>query len=92
MTEASLAGIAPIDFGDDERPVYRQIAEQIRELIREGHLVPGDRIPSEVEMVNVYRCARGTVRQARALLEMEGWIQTRHGSGSFVAADPPPSR
>lgn len=86
-----MAGIAPIEFSE-ERPVYRQIAEQIRELIREGHLVPGERIPSELEMVEVYGCARGTVRQARALLEMEEWIQTRHGRGSFVTADPPPSR
>jgi GntR family transcriptional regulator len=87
-----VAGIRPIDFSKDERPVYRQIAEQIRELIRGKYLTPGERIPSEVQMTEVYGCARGTVRDARALLEREGWIETKRGKGSFVRATPPSSR
>jgi DNA-binding GntR family transcriptional regulator len=87
-----VQGIRPIDFDKDERAVYRQIADQIRELIRVGHFKPGKPIPPEVEMMKVYGCARGTVRQARALLEREGWIETKHGKGSFVTASPPSSR
>jgi GntR family transcriptional regulator len=83
-----LAGIAPIQFSDD-RSIYRQIADQIRGLIREGDLAPGERIPSEGEMVAVYECARGTVRQARTLLEREGWIVMKRGRGSFVSENPP---
>jgi DNA-binding GntR family transcriptional regulator len=78
-----LEGITPIQFSL-ERPVYRQIADQIRGLIRDGSLAPGSPIPSELEMMKVYGCARGTIRQARNVLELEGLIKTRRGLGSFV--------
>jgi GntR family transcriptional regulator len=83
-----LVALSPIEFADG-RPYYRQIAEQVRKLILEGQLGPGDRVPSEHEMVNYYRCSRGTVRQARFLLELEGWIETSRGRGAFVRVAPP---
>jgi DNA-binding GntR family transcriptional regulator len=83
-----LVALSPIGFADG-RPYYRQIAEQFRNLIREGQLAPGDRVPSEFEMVKFYQCSRGTVRQARFLLELEGWIETSRGRGAFVRVGPP---
>jgi DNA-binding GntR family transcriptional regulator len=88
VPEVELPALSPIEFADG-RPFYRQIAEQLRNLIRDGHLAPGDRVPSEHEMVNFYGCSRGTVRQARFLLELEGWIETIRGRGAFVRVAPP---
>jgi DNA-binding GntR family transcriptional regulator len=86
--EVDLSVLSPIEFGDD-RHIYHQIADQIRGLIRDGILAAGDRIPSENEMTRVYGCARPTVRQARDLLEREGWIKTERGRGAFVVGVPP---
>ena len=79
----SLPDITPIEFSD-ERPIYRQIADQLRDLIEQGVLAPGEPIPTEAHMVEVYGTARGTIRQARSLLEQEGLIKRRRGRGYFV--------
>jgi DNA-binding GntR family transcriptional regulator len=74
-----------IDFDDDDRPIYVQIAAQPRQAINEGLLAPGDAIPSEAVMVKAYEVARGTVRQARSLLEQEKLIKKRRGKPPVVA-------
>jgi hypothetical protein len=47
-----------------DRPVYRQIADQLRAAIEAGELGPWDRLPSESELMRRYRVAQGTVRYA----------------------------
>ncbi len=56
------------------------IAEQVRMLIREGRLRPGDRLPSERDLCQQFGVSRVTVRDALRLLEGAGLIVTRVGA------------
>jgi DNA-binding transcriptional MocR family regulator len=64
-----------------DRPVYKQIADQLRAAIATGVLGPGEQVPSEHDLVAEYGVARGTARQAIMLLRNEGLIP-----GAFVSS------
>lgn len=66
-------------------PLHYQLVEAFREAIREGRLQPGDRLPSEPELVARLGISRATVRQAMAELLAEGLIYRYQGRGTFVA-------
>ncbi|MGP0092802.1 MAG: GntR family transcriptional regulator [Xanthobacteraceae bacterium] len=65
-------------------PLHVQLAERLRMRIISGEYQPGDRLSPEKELVNRFRLSRVTVRNGLALLEREGWILKRQGSGTFV--------
>jgi DNA-binding GntR family transcriptional regulator len=67
-------------------PKYRQLLIILRGKILKGEIPPGDRVPSEEELIAAYGLSRGTVRKAIAQLETERLIETEHGVGSFVRA------
>lgn len=73
-----------VDAGKD-MPIYRQISEQIAELIRIGHLVSGDQLPAERELADFLRVARGTVKKAYEALVLLKYIVATRGRGSIVA-------
>lgn len=60
-----------------------QVAREIRKKLRSEY-VSGGRLPSEPELAEQFGVSRGTVRQALTILEREGAIFRRHGSGTFV--------
>lgn len=64
------------------------IVEQIRAVMRQGHLRPGDRLPSERELCNRFGVSRVTVRDALRILESAGLVEVRVGArgGAFVTA------
>ncbi len=68
--------------------VWRLIAEELRAEIAGGALALGDRLPTEQELAERFEVNRHTVRQALASLAEEGLVETRRGSGSFVAESP----
>lgn len=80
-----------IDSSSD-RPVFKQIADQLRAAIQSGDLEPGQQLPSEQELIETHGVARGTIRQAMNLLRSEGLVRTEHGRGSFVRDRPPVRR
>jgi GntR family transcriptional regulator, transcriptional repressor for pyruvate dehydrogenase complex len=57
--------------------------------IESGDLAPGQRLPTEQEIVNATGVSRTVVREALASLRAKGLITTRQGLGAFVAKDPP---
>ena len=65
-------------------PKYRQLQRVLAELIGTD-LNPGERVPSERELMVRFAVSRATVRQAIDALEREGILERRHGSGTFVA-------
>lgn len=69
-------------------PLYAQLAELLRRHIGDGFWKTGDRIPSQGELADTFDVARVTVRQAIALLEEEGLLESRRGRGTFVLAAP----
>ena len=75
-----------------DRPVFKQIADGLRTAIQSGELEPGARLPSEQKLIDDYRVARGTIRQAVNLLRSEGLVRTEHGRGTYVRDRPPVRR
>ncbi len=66
--------------------VSQVIIDQIRELIHDGKLKPGDRLPSERELCTRFEVSRVTVREALRVLEAGGLVDIRVGAhgGAFV--------
>lgn len=63
---------------------YQQIADRLRDQIGSGTLQPGERLPSEPDLVRQFDASRNTVRLALALLTNQGLVVTRQGLGTFV--------
>ena len=60
------------------------VADQIKEMILQGHLQPGDRLPSERDFAETFGVSRATIREALRSLSAIGMISIRQGDGSFV--------
>lgn len=69
---------------DADRMPYRQIADLLRAAIDRGDFGPGDKLPSESELMRQYDVARMTVRQALQELRHEGRVVSQQGRGVFV--------
>lgn len=63
---------------------YQLLAERLREELARNSGRPGYRLPTEQELSRQYQLSRQTVRHALALLEEEGLIHRRQGSGSYA--------
>ena len=77
-----------------EQPrLYRQVADQLRQLIDSGEYEIGARLPTERELAQQFGLSRPTVREALIALEVEGRVRIRVGSGIYVRAieEQPPS-
>ena len=72
----------------DIRPIYAQIVDGYREQILSGVLREGDRLPSVRELAMELTINPNTIQRAYRELEMEGWIASVPGKGSFVCGVP----
>jgi len=61
-----------------------QIVLQLTEMIREGRLRPGDRLPGERELADQLTVSRSSLREALRAMECAGLIVSHNGSGVFV--------
>ncbi|MDR1251808.1 MAG: FadR family transcriptional regulator [Treponema sp.] len=61
-----------------------RLALEIRKLIVEGRLKPGDRFLSENTLIGRYRVGRSTIREAIKLLVAENVVEIHHGKGTFI--------
>lgn len=70
------------------RRVFDEIIGQIRAMIEDGQLQPGDRLPSERALAEQFAVSRNTVREALRMLEIAGLVTLKRGAsgGSFIAA------
>ncbi len=66
---------------------YMQIARQIRNMIRDGKLNVGDKLPAERDLVQQFGASRASIREALSALEMLGLIDCRGGQGNYIRAD-----
>ncbi|HDX4050599.1 TPA: GntR family transcriptional regulator [Enterobacter soli] len=66
------------------KPMYRQIADALRDKITTGELKPGDALPTESSLQEAFGVSRVTVRQALKRLTEEQIIESIQGSGSYV--------
>jgi GntR family transcriptional regulator len=72
-----------------DRPVYKQIADQLRNAILQGELREGGQLPSESQLQEQYSVTRMTARNALQVLQGEGLVVAQHGRGVFVRSKPP---
>ena len=66
-------------------PIYEQIMEQIKTMIREGELKENDSLPSVRTLSKELKISALTVKKAYDYLEQEGFTITVHGKGTYVA-------
>jgi GntR family transcriptional regulator len=72
-----------LDFRSGQ-PIYIQIVEQIRQMVVNGELRPGDQLPTVRQLAADLRVNFNTVARAYRLLDEAGLISTQHGRGTYV--------
>src|SRR5687767_11270107 len=66
------------------KPKHRQLFEEIGLAIKKGAFVPGQRLPTEAELMQQYGVSRTTITRTLRDLENDGVIWRRRGSGTYV--------
>ena len=64
--------------------LHQQVVVKLCAMIREGHIRPGERLPSERDLAELFHAGRSSVREALRVLEVSGIIVSRHGSGAYL--------
>ena len=72
----------------DARPIYTQISDGIRDQILGGILQRGDKLPSVRDLATQLTINPNTIQRAYRELEVQGWIASVPGKGSFVCGVP----
>jgi GntR family transcriptional regulator len=70
------------------RSLRHSLAEELRARILAGEWQPGERIPSEPELARLSTVSRSSMRAAITVLEEDGFVSRRHGSGTYVSHRP----
>lgn len=73
--------------GSSQKPLYEQIADQIKNQIIMGELEPGDALPSIRSLARELQISVITTKRAYQELENDGFIETIPGKGSFVSGE-----
>lgn len=73
-----------------DRPVYKQVADDLRQQIHDGDLQPGEGLPSEARLGHEYHVGLNTIRAALAILRGEGLVVTERAVGSHVRSPQEP--
>lgn len=66
-------------------PMYAKIADDLLDRIESGEIRPGDRLPTERKLSEQLKVNRLTVRRAYNLLESQGLLERRQGSGTYLS-------
>ncbi len=74
MNEAPFKALKP-------NRAFQLVVEQIEASILDGHYSPGDNLPSELQLKEMFKTSRGTVREALRVLEEKGLIEIKPGAG-----------
>lgn len=67
----------------------RQVERALLDLLDNGSLVPGQRLPSELELASQFGVSRATMREAIARLRADGLVSTKPGRGAMVESRSP---
>ncbi|WP_249366396.1 FadR/GntR family transcriptional regulator [Neobacillus rhizophilus] len=78
------------DMQQPRKKAYEVVIDQIKESFLNGKLPPGEKLPTERELAGFFNISRTSVREALRKLEIEGFIEIRQGSGTFIKAVPIP--
>jgi GntR family transcriptional regulator len=70
------------------RSLRHSLASELRARIRSGEWRPGDKMPSEPELARRRTVSRSSMRAAITMLEEEGYVSRKHGSGTYITHRP----
>jgi GntR family transcriptional regulator len=70
----------------DSRPVYRQIADEVRRCVSIGILKPDEPLPASRKLADELKVNANTVQHAYRTLEQEGAVYVKRGLGTFICA------
>ncbi len=70
-------------------PLYHRIENDLKNKIFSGHYKPGDILPSERELIEIYKVSRLTAREAVSRLANQGLVEKIQGKGTFVSTPKP---
>lgn len=87
-SDAQAAENAADNDADRYRPGYELVAERLLHYIAEQNLRPGDRLPTEQGLAEIFDATRNVTREAVKVLAAIGRLSVRKGAGIFVAAPP----
>jgi DNA-binding GntR family transcriptional regulator len=77
-----------VDLSTGGLPKYHRVANRLRQMIREGQFKPGEKIPSESQLVAQFQVSHLTIRHAIGVLRTEGLLVAEQGRGVFVKEQP----
>ena len=66
------------------KKIYAEIVEQIKDLIKEGRLSAGDKLPTLKELAEDLKVGQSAVREALTVLEAMGLVEIRQGGGAYI--------
>lgn len=84
-TRERLTSLLQVD-SDSVVPLYQQIGDQLLSAVDEGRLAPGDPLPPERELAELFGISRMTVRKALIDLRARGYLTSRVGKGWYVGS------
>ncbi|MEM9333121.1 MAG: GntR family transcriptional regulator, partial [Pseudomonadota bacterium] len=75
-----------MDVTDQQRGVFgaRAIGLRLRKAIESGTFSDGEQLPTERELADTYTASRSTIRNALDMLEADGFLERKVGSGTYV--------
>ncbi len=90
LTRRARSPLLPLHLdGSAAMPLHRQLYAELRAIILAGRLPPGARLPASRGLASELGISRNTVTAAFEQLAGEGYVEGRHGSGSFVSRELP---
>lgn len=69
----------------ERKPKYKEVVDWVKERLEKKELSPGDKLNSENELCELFGLSRQTVRHAIGVLEEEGIVARRQGSGTYIS-------
>lgn len=72
-------------FQIERKRLADQVADQLMSLIADGELKPGDRLPSELELMKQFQVGRSSIREAIGALSLIGLVTVKPGHGTHIA-------
>lgn len=66
------------------RSLAQGVVNYVAELIRENRIAPGEKVPSEAEIIRALGVSRSVVREAMSHMQAAGMVETRQGKGTYV--------
>jgi GntR family transcriptional regulator of arabinose operon len=72
---------------EKDQPKYLKLKEYLKDEILMGRIKPGEQIPSENSLAEMFTISRHTVRKAVSILINEGYLTSEHGRGTYCLTE-----